>query len=481
MVVIASHGSWNPGHGSVTTWTASQASREAMAAAELDALPPSFQQEQHLWTAHRAKTTGRAVPRLIMASWDVDGWCDLAAMTDAINSHLRRHDTYHSAFEFQIADVDGVSTKSIARRTINDPSRIEFVPAALGFMDQNSVRTLVQTATPGTLEWDCFTFGVIQKADHFTVYANIDHLHTDGTSAGLIYRDIQQTYLGLVNGVTTSMPETSGYRDFTARQRLQVEAMTVDSRPIKDWIDFAHEADGDWPSFPLELGDTSTGGEGGIVTIELLDADETDAFASACRDAGARFSGGVMACAALADHRLTGTETFHGFTPSDTRSGAEQSVSAGWYASLFPVTVPVGDGDFAQMARAAQKSFDANKHLSTVPLQRVLGLVSPDELGVTLPSGPSMMVSLMDFRGLVDAEADRFGIYLDNLSHGGINTWIIRHADQTTLTVSFPETPEARHSVHHYAGVLRGAFTDTVEFTEDWVDGYADQAFAHSA
>ena len=50
MVVIASHGSWNPGHGSVTTWTASQASREAMAAAELDALPPSFQQEQHLWT-----------------------------------------------------------------------------------------------------------------------------------------------------------------------------------------------------------------------------------------------------------------------------------------------------------------------------------------------------------------------------------------------------------------------------------------------
>ena len=297
----------------------------------------------------------------------------------------------------------------------------------------------------------------------------------------MIYRDIHQTYQGLVEGRATSLPETSRYRDFTARQRMQVEAMTLDSRSIKDWVDFARDTEGDWPSFPLELGDMPSSGAGGIVTIELLDADETDVFNAACRDAGARFSGGVMACAALADHRLTGTETFHGFTPSDTRSGAEQSVSAGWYASLFPVTVPVGDGDFAQMARAAQKSFDANKHLSTVPLQRVLGLVSPEELGVTLPSGPSMMVSLMDFRGLVDAEADRFGIYLDNLSHGGINTWIIRHADQTTLTVSFPETPEARHSVHHYAGVLRGAFTDTVEFTEDWVDGYADQAFAHSA
>ena len=473
MVVIASHGSWQPGRGPVTTWTASPASRAIMALAELDPMPASFQQEQHLRTAYQAKAAGRTVPRLIMASWDVDGWCDVAAMTDAINAHIRRHDTYHSAFD--------VTAETITRRTVDDADRIEFVPTALGFMDEGAIRALVQTATPGTLEWDCFTFGVIQKADHFTVYANIDHLHTDGTSAGLIYRDIHQTYQGLVEGRPTSLPETSRYRDFTARQRLQVEAMTLDSRSIKDWIDFARDTEGDWPSFPLELGDMPSSGAGGIVTIELLDADETDVFNAACRDAGARFSGGVMACAALADHRLTGTETFHGFTPSDTRSGDAQSLSAGWYASLFPVSVPVGDGDFAQMARAAQKSFDANKHLSAVPFKRVLDLASADELGVTPASKPSMMVSLMDFRGLADADANRLGIYLDNLSHGGINTWIIRHADQTTLTISFPETPEARHSVHHYAGVLRAAFTDVTDFTEDWIDAAADQAFAHSA
>ena len=473
MVVIASHGSWQPGRGPVTTWTASPASRAIMALAEQDLMPASLQQEQHLRTAYDAKAAGRTVPRLIMASWDVDGWCDIAAMTDAINSHIRRHDTYHSAFD--------VTAESVTRRTVDNAERIEFVPTALGFMDQDAIRTLVQTATPGTLEWDCFTFGVIQKADHFTVYANIDHLHTDGTSAGLIYRDIHQTYQGLVEGRPTSLPETSRYRDFTARQRLQVEAMTLDSRSIKDWIDFARDTEGDWPSFPLELGDMPSSGAGGIVTIELLDADETDVFNAACRDAGARFSGGVMACAALADYRLTGTETFHGFTPSDTRSGDAQSLSAGWYAGLFPVSVPVGDGDFAQMARAAQKSFDANKHLSAVPFKRVLDLASAAELGVTPASKPSMMVSLMDFRALADADANRLGIYLDNLSHGGINTWIIRHADQTTLTISFPETPEARHSVHHYAGVLRAAFTDVTDFTEDWIDAAADQAFAHSA
>lgn len=473
MVVIASHGSWTPGRGPVTTWTASSASREVMARAEVDPIAPSFQQAQHLRTAYEAITNGREVPRLIMAAWDIDGWCDIAAMTDAINAHIRRHDTYHSAFD--------VTAEAIIRRTVDAAERLEFVPTALGFLDQDAIRTLVQTATPGTLEWDCFTFGVIQKPDHFTVYANVDHLHSDGTSAGLIYREINLTYRALVDGLASTLPPTAGYRDFTARQNLHVGAMTLDSRPIKDWVDFARDAGADWPNFPLGLGDTSTGGEGGIVTVELLNGDETEEFNAACRAAGTRFSGGVMACAALADHELTGAETFHGLTPSDTRSDDAQSVSVGWYASLFPVSVPVGDGNFAQMARAAQKSFDANKHLSAVAFKRVLDLASDEELGLTPADRPSMMVSLLDFRALVDAEADRFGIYLDNLSHGGINTWIVRHADQTTLTVSFPETPEARHSVHDYIGVLRGAFTDVTEFTPDWLEESAEAPFAHSA
>lgn len=473
MVVIASHGSWTPGRGPVTTWTASSASREIMARAEVDPIAPSFQQAQHLRTAYEARTNGREVPRLIMAAWDIDGWCDIAAMTDAINAHIRRHDTYHSAFD--------VTAEAITRRTVDAAERLEFVPTALGFLDQDAIRTLVQTATPGTLEWDCFTFGVIQKPDHFTVYANVDHLHSDGTSAGLIYREINLTYRALVDGLASTLPATSGYRDFTARQNLHVGAMTLDSRPIKDWVDFARDAGADWPNFPLGLGDTSTGGEGGIVTVELLNGDETEEFNAACRAAGTRFSGGVMACAALADHELTGAETFHGLTPSDARTGDAQSVSVGWYASLFPVSVPVGDGNFAQMARAAQKSFDANKHLSAVAFKRVLDLASHEELGLTPSDRPSMMVSLLDFRALVDAEADRFGIYLDNLSHGGINTWIVRHADQTTLTVSFPETPEARHSVHDYIGVLRGAFTDVTEFTPDWLEESAEAPFAHSA
>jgi hypothetical protein len=476
MVAISSISAWQPGSGPVTTWTASPASRQIMARAEVDPLPPSFQQAQHLRTAHLAKRTGREVPRLIMAAWEVDGWCDVAAMTEAINAHIRRHDTYHSAFE-----VSGDDGETIVRRTIDDPERIEFVPTSLGFMDDEAIRRHAATATPGTLEWDCFTFGVVQKADHFTVYANIDHLHSDGTSGVLTYRDINLTYQALVHEVPNPLPQTARYGDFSARQRLHVNALTADSRPVKDWTDFAREADGDSPRFPLALGDTSATTTGRVIAMELLDAQQTEAFNNACRAAGARFSGGVMACAALADHQLTGSESFHTFTPSDSRRGDLQSLSVGWYASLFPVSMEIENADFAQLARAAQKSFDANRHLSAVPFERVLDLVSEEQLGAPRSSRPSMMVSLFDFRALADANASGLVLYIDDLSHGGVNMWVTRNIDQTTVTVSFPDTPEARHSVHHYLGVLRGVFTDAAEVTQGWFDGTSDQAFAHSA
>lgn len=472
MVDIGSIRSWQPGDGSVTTWTASPASRAAMARARQDRVPPSFQQAQHLRTAQFARDLGRQVPRLIMASWNVDGVCDVAAMTQAINLHLRRHDTYHSAFD--------VHEDSITRRTIDDPECIEFVPTDLGFMAADQVRDHVLTATPNTLEWDCFTFGVIQKADHFTFYANIDHLHTDGSSAVVVYHDISLTYQALLRDLPTLLPPTAGYREFSAKQNLQVASMTADSRPIKDWADFAADAQDNWPCFPLPMGDTSEVCAGGVITAELLNAAETQAFNDACHLAGTRFSGGVMACAAMADHALTGAEVFHGFTPSESRSGDAQALSAGWYASIFPISIDIEDGNFGMMARAAQKSFDANKHLAAVPYKRAMELAS-DRLGEASANGVAMMVSLMDFRKMSGANASGLGIYIDMLSHGGINMWITRNADHTLVTVSHPDTVEARESVEDYLAVLRAAFIQAIDLPVDWADELADGDVVRSA
>ena len=453
MVAIGSiSGSWSPGRGILTEWTASPSSRELAARAPHDPLPPTFQQEKHLRSADSARKLGRRTPRWIMTSWDVAGWCDVAAMTGAINAHLRRHDTYHSAF-------DVTANGTITRRTIDTPELIEFSPVVIGFMEQDQIREHVLTATPDTLDWDCFTFGVIQKEAHFTVYANIDHLHTDGTSSLVIYEDISQDYREL-NGDsdetdTEPEPEPTIYRDFTARQHVEVGTLTRDSRPVKDWVNFALDAEDEWPSFPLELG-SADDGAGRSFTVEVLNAEQTEAFDTACRRAGARFSGGVLACAAITDHNFTHSDTVHMFSPLDTRTEA-QANSAGWYASLFPISIDVTANDFGSTARSAQKSFDANKHLSSVPFDRVRDLVDSDELDDAVSSRP-MMVSIFDFRKLSAANTDKLGMFIDDLNQGGINIWVTRNADATIVTLSFPDTFDSRRSIHHYVAALRDEF-----------------------
>lgn len=461
--------SWQPGDGDVTTWTASSASRRLMQLTATDPLPPSFQQTGHLRVAFYGGALGRELPRLMVLAWDIPGVCDVAAMTQAITAHVRRHDTYHSAFEFE--------NETIVRRTI-DADDIEFVPTSFGRMSSEQIRTHALTTTPRTLAWDCFTFGVIQKADHFTFYASVDHLHIDGMSAGVVFLDIHLMYQDFSQGQPAALPEVGGYRDYTARQLQHVATATVDSPEIRDWISFARNNDGNWPSFPLPLGDTWSSSGGNFVTVELLDGEQTEAFETVCREAGARFSGGIMACAALAEHEITGGDTFQGFTPSDTRSDAE-ILSLGWFASLFPVTVPVVEGDFAQTALAAQQSFDARKYLANVPFERALELAPADEVGITLPSKAAMMVSFLDFRKIPVAqlwEQTNFGVYGDNLSHGGINMWINRHRDRTTVTISFPDNGEARHSVHRYIAVLGRVFADIAHITADWIEEIAHHA-----
>ena len=475
MVELGNISGWQPSDGPVTTWMASPAAREAARAARRSDTPLTYQRAQHLRKAYNGKATGRRLPRLMVVAWDIPGVCDIPAMTAAINTHVRRHDAYHDWFEYD----NGV----FVRRMIDDPAVIDFVPVEFGHMDADEVRTHALTSTPETLEWDCFTFGIVEHDDYFTFYASVDHLHIDGISAGLIFFDIHLMYHHLTTGVDQNapitLPEVRSYRDFAARQHETLAGLTASSPETRDWIDFLQDADGDWPSFPLPLGDTQGDNKGGFVTVELLNGVDTEAFDTACRAAGARFVGGVLACAALAERELAGTETFHGFTPYDTRKPGVDAMTVGWFASLFPVTVPTSGGSFPEAAQAAQHSFDAAKHLADVPIDRVLELAAAAGIEIKPPMRPSMMVSFIDFRKIPLSalwEETDFGTYGDNLNNGEINLWINRHATRTTVTVSYPENAVARKSVHRYIATLSQVFADVAQTTADWIEQLAHHA-----
>jgi mycolipenoyl-CoA---2-(long-chain-fatty acyl)-trehalose mycolipenoyltransferase / long-chain-acyl-CoA---trehalose acyltransferase len=475
MVELGNISGWQPSDGPVTTWIASPAAREAARTAKRNDVPPTYQRAHHLRKAHDGTAAGKQLPRLMVVAWDIPGVCDIPAMTAAITAHVRSHDAYHDWFEFD----DGV----FVRRMIDDPEVIDFVPVDFGYMTAEEVRAHALTTTPATLEWDCFTFGSVQHTDYFTFYASIDHLHIDGISAGLIFFDIHLMYHHLTTAVDQdvhrTLPHVRSYRDFAARQHDTLAGLTVSSPETRDWIDFAHDADGDWPSFPLPLGDTDADNEGGFVTVELLDGVDTEAFDTACRAAGARFVGGVLACAALAERELLGTGTFHGFTPYDTRIPGIDAMTVGWFASLFPVTVPTSGGSFPEAARAAQHSFVAAKHLADVPIDRVLELAAAAGIEIKPPTRPSMMLSYIDFRKIpVSAlwEQTNFGTYGDNLNNGEINMWINRHATRTTVTVSYPDNAIARKSVHRYIATLSRVFADVAQTTADWIEQLAHHA-----
>lgn len=475
MVALGNINEWQPPHGPLTMWTATPTAHEAARTARRCDLAPSYQQNQHLWAAYHGKAMNRQLPRLMVVAWDIPGACDIPAMTAAINAHVRRHDTYHHWFEFK----NGV----IVRRAIDHPGVIDFVPVSFGHMNADQVRTHVLTTTPETLEWGCFTFGIVQHSDYFTFYASVDHLHIDGLSAGLIFFDIHLMYEELSQGArrdqVAQLPEVTSYRDYAARQREKAASLTLSSPEIKGWIAFARDTDGDWPSFPLPLGDMWASSEGDLLTVQLLDAAETESFDAACCATGARFIGGVLACTALTEHELTGNETYHGFTAKDTRMPGIDTMTVGWFASLIPVTVPTAGVSFPEAARAAQKSFDAAKDLADVPVERVLELATPDQLGIKLPTRLPMMLSFIDFRKIPLAglwAETHFGTYGDSLSAGGINVWINRHAEKTTVTISFPDNAVARESVGRYVATLIQKFAGVVKTTPEQRGVVAPQA-----
>src|SRR4029078_2842292 len=128
----------------------------------------SYQQSQHLQYYRRQTSLGRDIPRLCIGVWEIIGVLDVDAMTEAVNALVRRHDSYHDWFAFGADD-------EIHRYAIAEPENITLAPTDHGRMTPPQIRKLLLD-TPDPLQWDCFTFGIIQAEDRFTVYIAIDHL-----------------------------------------------------------------------------------------------------------------------------------------------------------------------------------------------------------------------------------------------------------------------------------------------------------------
>jgi mycolipenoyl-CoA---2-(long-chain-fatty acyl)-trehalose mycolipenoyltransferase / long-chain-acyl-CoA---trehalose acyltransferase len=463
-VAIGNIDEWKPGTRSVVSWHASPASRAKASAAPVSSVPVSYMQAQHLRGYAEQTAKGLDYSRLLVVTCDLPGRCDIRAMSYVINAHLRRHDTYRSWFTYH----DG---GEIARHTIDDPADIEFVATKHGDMTEAQIREFI-VATPDPLQWDCFTFGILQETSHFTLYLCIDHLHMDAMFVGVTIMEFLMMYNALVSGSPpVTLPEAGSYDEFCIRQHRYTSSLTVESPQVREWIQFAESNGGTFPELPLPLGDPSVRCNSDVLTVTLMNREQTARFESACIDADARFIGGLLACAAFTEHELTGAETYYGLTPSDTRSTPADYTTMGWFTGLIPVTVPVTVSSFRDTARAAQASFDSGTDILDVPYYRVLELAP--WLSGPRPNFP--VVNFMDagappLSALLTAGLDELniGIYGDDRHSYQLSIFVIRLETETAATVVYPKNPLARESIAAYLEALRSACVRVADGRGAW-------------
>lgn len=449
------------GPGSVVSWQPSPASSAKALQAPLSAVPASDTQAEHLYCFRGNATQGREIPRLLVVSWDIAGQCDTRAMTYALNSHLRRHDTYRSWFAFSDAD-------HILRHTISDPTDIELAPTFHGAMTAAQWRDHI-LATPNTLQWDCFRFMAIQRSDHFTFFVSVDHLHSDFMSVCVAFAEIHRMYDALVDGGRPiRLSEAGSYDDYCVRRWAALSALTLESPEIRQWIQFAEENGGTLPDIALPLGDELA--PSGLMNAQLMDARQTAEFESACITAGARFSGGVFACAALAEFELTGAATYYGLTSAETRRTPADFMTTGWFTGHVPLTVPINASSFADTVRAAQTSFDSCKDLADVPFRVAIDLAPwlkwPQRHHLPMLFYFDATVPPLSAIFGRQAEGLNVGMYFSGVA-AEFNIRVFRLETETQVMVRFPDNPVARDSVTRYISVLKSVYARVA-------DGYGE-------
>lgn len=444
---------WSLKPGSVTSWHPTAASVEIAQKAPLSSVPISYMQGQHLRNYCERAAAGLNFSRQIIASCEVAGQCDISAMDHAVNAYLRRHDTFRSWFA-QTADGEFV------RHAIEDPADIEFVPVDHGLMSIDEIQAHV-VAIPSPLEWACFTFGVIQNDDYFTFFAAMDHVHGDATLIGTTMLEANGMYSALSGGgEALVLPDAGSFDEFCVRERERTAELTVDSPEVRAWIDFAENNQSGFPEFPLPLGDPAQSVRSDMTSQLLMDPAQTERFDAACSGAGARFVGGLFACLAQVEHELTGTLTYHGLTPRDSRAATDNFMTQGWFTGLIPITVPIGAASFNDAAWAAQTSFDSNLNMAKVPYYRAMELAP----WLNWPK-PNFPVSNFFHGGAAPLNAvlaaadmglaNNIGIYPDGRFSYQLTIYIFRYGEGTAMAIMHPDNSVARKSVARYMNTMK--------------------------
>lgn len=423
----------------------------AAALAPVHPAPPSHLQENHLRRRLANARAGHPQAPWLGAHFDLPGRPDTTALAGALTAWVRRHPTLLTWF----APQDGGF-----RRHAVAPETVRFTPVSLG--DEVSgadirehLRTRLVPATDPTA-WPPLMATAVLRPTSSTVVLAIDHAHTDALSLQHLFDELRSCYTAELTGTGADLPEAGSYVDFCRLDRDRAARIDAASPEVARWADFLRDGR---PADPVDLG-TEPGRmyPSAALGLDVLTADESDAFARTCRAAGAGFSAGMLAALGLCHHRLGGQETYRALTVVHTRDEPRWERAHGWFINAAPVEFPVRERPFADLAGAAQQAFDRARRLGAVTPMRLMELL-PQLPGLQLDATQTLpLVSYVDFRhapGSREWAAHDAGLLFGEGRVQGLHIWVNRLWDRTCSRIEYPNTPLAQEGARRLAVGLR--------------------------
>jgi len=455
---------WAPKAGTLTEFRPTEQSLAAASGAPRSDQPLSFLQEGHIRTADHKRSQGVDWSPWIGFTFTLPGDLDREALRRAVQAFVLRHNTLHSWFEVRPSE-DPAGSGVIDRRVV-DASTIELTPHSVGPLNTtDAVREHVSRSFAGDtspLQWPSFISGAVEHGTGagFTIYYGVDHSHTDGLSLMLGVEELRALYVAESAGIDDQLPAPGSYVEYSGEERAAAGNLDLTAAPVQQWISILAANAGQLPTFPLDLGVAR--GEQTRSTrthIDVLDTDESAAFAALCKANGVGFSTGIFAALALTEIEVANRTNYFALNAVGTRSDPRYRYSQGWFINLVPVSFTLsGVTSFTDALPLAHAARAAVKGLADVSIHSVIAEVSKltgsDIGGTSVPP----MVSYIDMRLIPGAE------HHDELearalggpgTTGDLSMWINRKEDRTYVMVSFPDTEHAHTSVDRYLRHLR--------------------------
>ncbi|WP_461166990.1 condensation domain-containing protein [Tsukamurella serpentis] len=455
---------WQCPPGEWAVWAPDAATREAMKTAPDRGVSTSFIQADHLRSGVSDEACAR---RLVFTTFTIPDVYDADLIASVFSDFVRAHEVFHTSFPVSGHSNPRGRTLLPEHLHLGCCATSESTPAA-------TVKDFLMETIPGLDDWAAFAFAVngIQNArpgspnPNFEVIVCADHMYTDGVSQAISFFEILTRYTSARNDTPYTAVPVRPYSQFTREQRTLADTLTLTHPDVVQWREMLGRSGG-MPRFPLPLGLPDGDCAPGRIAVHtsFIDAERTERFGAAAREAGANTSSALLAVLGQVSYALTGEDLFTMLIPRADRSATGDAMAVGWYVTLVPVQFSAS-GDFDEVARNAHEGVAIARQLERTPVFPVIDLLADDpefpvEHGFTAP-----MLSYIDVTRVPGAELARqhdLSVFANATPSREVFTWINRDTGGLDFNAMYPDTPEAVRAVDTVFRLLRDRITEVAD------------------